>query len=159
MRPPATVALLGAALLFSTTFAAVAAPAGVLSGIAVAKDGDGVLFGQVEIRLQGIAAPEWNKRKRDPGGEASVKNLHTLINGRPLRCELDGTTTGPKSRYRPAGICFLEDGRDIGMVQVLGGFARDCPRNSNGRYAAAEQRARAAGHDLSAIYALPGYCN
>jgi len=30
----------------------------VLTGIASVKDGDGLQFGSVEIRLQGIAAPE-----------------------------------------------------------------------------------------------------
>ena len=158
MRAYTRLALWGAILTSTTVFAAVAAPVGVLSGVATAKDGDGVLFGQVEIRLQGIAAPEWNRRKRDPGGEASANSLRALVDGRMLRCELDGTTTGPKSRYRPVAICFLEDGRDIGMLQVLAGAARDCPRNSRGRYAAAEQRARASGRNLSAIYPLPDYC-
>lgn len=36
--------------------AAVAEPAAVLSGIASVQDGDGLLFGDVEVRLQGKSA-------------------------------------------------------------------------------------------------------
>ncbi|MDP2118763.1 MAG: hypothetical protein Q8K28_02550, partial [Hoeflea sp.] len=43
-----------------------------MSGIAKVKDGDGILFGQVEVRLQGIAAPEDNSNSLDAGGKAST---------------------------------------------------------------------------------------
>lgn len=33
-------------------------PVAMMIGIASVKDGDGLLFGDVELRLQGIAAPE-----------------------------------------------------------------------------------------------------
>ncbi len=68
-------------------------------------------------------------------------------------CELDGTTA---SSNRPVGICNV-DGVDIGLAQVEAGFVRDCPHFSNGRYAEAEQRAKAV-RDLSLIYPLPNYC-
>lgn len=61
-------------------------------GVAIVKDGDGILFGKVEVRLQGIAAPEDNGHKRDPGGPASSANLRALVEGKMLRCELDGST-------------------------------------------------------------------
>lgn len=127
----------------------------VLSGIARVRDGDGVLFGDVEVRLQGIAAPEDSPANREPGGPESTANLRALVEGKFLVCHLDGTTGG--SRYRPVGICYLGD-LDIGRHQVATGHARDCPRFSGGRYADAEEAATRASHDLGAIYALPAYC-
>lgn len=124
-----------------------------LTGTANVIDGDGVLFGHVEVRLQGIAAPEDNGRKRDIGGPESSANLQDFVQGKMLRCELDGTTAGK----RPVGICYLA-GKDIGLYQVESGHARDCPNFSDSRYAAAEKIAREAGKDLSAIYELPDYC-
>src|SRR5690606_41724824 len=44
----------------------------VLSGIAKVRDGDGVLFGDVQVRLQGIAAPEDSPANREPGGPEST---------------------------------------------------------------------------------------
>jgi len=129
--------------------------AAVLTGTALVKDGDGVLFGQVEIRLQGIAAPEDSEIKREPGGAESTASLAKLVNGQTLRCELDGTIA---SSNRPVAVCFMLDGTDIGDYQVRRGHARDCPAFSRGRYAPAENQARAKGRDLGAIYPLPAYC-
>ena len=128
--------------------------AATLTGLAVAHDGDDVRFGRVQVRLQGIAAPEDYRGNREPGGPESTQHLAGLVDGHEVTCLLDGTTAG---RLRPVGICYL-DGEDIGELQVRAGHARDCPAFSGGRYAAAEAEARAAGRDLSRIYALPGYC-
>ena len=128
-------------------------PVAILTGVATAKDGDGVLFGRVEIRLQGVAAPEYNSRRKDEGGQEAYEALASLVDGHEVRCELDGTT----AVKRPVGICYL-GGEDLGAVLVQNGFARDCPRYSQGRYRAAEQGARQHGRDLSAIYPLPDYC-
>jgi len=125
-----------------------------LTGVAKVQDGDGVLFGKVEIRLQGIAAPEDSSKKRDPDGPASSANLRAYVEGKTIACQLDGTVA---SSNRPVGICYLGD-VDIGEYQVLTGHARDCPHFSGGRYARAEAEARAAGRDLSKTYALPDYC-
>jgi len=126
-----------------------------IEGVARAKDGDGVLFGRIEIRLNGIAAPEDNHTKREPGGPEATANLARLVNGLRLRCDLDGSLA---SSNRPVGVCFKPDGSDIGEHQVRAGHARDCPAFSKGRYAGAEQDARAQGKNLSAIYPLPRYC-
>lgn len=131
------------------------AVAATIEGTAMAKDGDGVLFGQIEIRLNGIASPEDNVKKREAGGPEATANLSKLVDGVRLRCQLDGTLA---SSNRPVGVCFMPDGSDIGQHQVLNGHARDCPRYSKGRYARAERDARSRGKDLSAIYALPDYC-
>ncbi len=40
----------------------------VMQGIATVKDGDGVILNGTEVRLQGVAAPEDNEFKREPGG-------------------------------------------------------------------------------------------
>ena len=128
-------------------------PVATLTGIAQVKDGDGVLFGKVEIRLQGIAAPEDNRNRHDPDGPASSDNLRALVSGKTLTCYFDGT----KTRGRPVGVCFL--GKvDIGEHQVATGHARDCFRFSKGRYANAEALAQNNGRDLSATYKLPKYC-
>lgn len=119
-------------------------------GIALVEDGDGILFGKVEIRLQGIAAPEL----RDPYGNESKSALTELVAGKLASCELDGTVA---SSNRPVGVCFV-DGTDVGGEMVRLGFARDCPAFSFGRYDAHERIARAAGRDLSGHYELPTYC-
>jgi endonuclease YncB( thermonuclease family) len=125
-----------------------------ITGIAAVKDGDGILFGRVEIRLQGIAAPEYNNRKKEPGGRESLYSLHRLVQGKRVICKLDGTTA---SSNRPVGICYL-NGVDIGAYQVRIGQARDCPRFSNGRYFQLERLAQESGKNLKGIYALPTYC-
>ncbi len=125
----------------------------VISGVATAKDGDDVIVEGIDIRLQGIAAPEDNSANRGVGGPEATASLHAIVDGKQLRCAPDGT----KARGRPVAVCFL-DGKDVGELQVLAGHARDCARFSGGRYAAAEAKTRAAGHDLGAIYPLPRYC-
>ena len=128
----------------------------VLSGIAHAIDGDDVAFGEVRVRLRGIAAPEDRRGAIEPGGPEATANLSRIVDHRLVVCHLDGTTT-PGS-MRPVGICFV-DGEDVGRLQVRYGHARDCPRYSGGMYAEDELEARSHGKDLSAIYGLPGYCD
>ena len=121
-----------------------------LTGLGAAHDGDGIKFGKVEVRLQGIAAPELH----DKGGIAAKAALHNLIKGKTVRCELDGTL----ARKRPVGVCFV-DGVDVGESLIKDGFARDCPRFSGGRYAEAEHTAKQNGATISETYKLPRYCN
>lgn len=134
---------------------ALAEPVATMTGTPTVKDGDGLLFGKVEVRLQGIAAPEWSRAGGfDPGGEEAKDALIGSVAGREVVCEIDGTVA---SSNRPVGICYL-DGVDLGQLLVAGGFARDCPRFSGGRYTLAEREARRAGADLFRIYDLPEYC-
>ena len=100
------------------------------------------------IRLQGLAAPEWN----EPGGTQAREAMIELVH-QSVRCELDGTRTYD----RCAGVCYL-DGVDISEVLVRQGLARDCSRFSGGRYAQAERRAAANGATIGRAYTLPGYC-
>ena len=120
-----------------------------VEGTARIVDGDGLRLGGVEVRLQGIAAPEL----REPGGRAAAQALALLTAGKHVTCYLDGTTTYD----RVVGRCAV-DGQDVGAVLVFNGYARDCPRYSRGDYAPYEAAARAAGRDLSRTYRLPGYC-
>ena len=136
-------------------FAAVA----VLTGTATVKDGDGLLFGDVEIRLQGIAAPEHSAMQQDPYGAEARDNLARLLGegGRGIvECHLDGTIAG--AGRRPVAWCWSQRVGDLGAAQIAAGFARDCPHFSKGRYAALEQSARRAGRNLSLVYPLPRYC-
>lgn len=122
-----------------------------LTGVVSVVDGDGLLFGDVEVRLQGVAAPEARDRPNGPSATAALK---TLSAGRNVTCYLDGTTA---SSNRPVGVCFVGD-LDLGEAMIRQGFARDCPAFSGGRYAPAEAEARRQGHNLSRSYKLPGYC-
>jgi micrococcal nuclease len=122
-----------------------------LSGAATVKDGDGLLFGNIEVRLQGIAAPELG----DPMGRESYLALVEIAEGKHVVCKLDGTTAG--KGIRPVGVCYIDD-VDVGRSQVVLGFALDCPAYSNGRYRDEELKARSVGFDLSKVYKRPGYC-
>lgn len=144
--------LVFAALLSaSPTSLAAQEPVATLTGIAAVEDGDGLLFGRVEVRLQGIAAPELDEAM----GAESRAGLIRLAAGRTVVCRLDGTTTGRSGR--PVGVCFVGE-VDLGRAQVEAGLARDCPAYSRERYREAEFRARSEGRDLSRVYVLPGYC-
>jgi micrococcal nuclease len=74
-----------------------------------------------------------------PIDAAATQVMLELVQGRTLRCELDGERT----HDRCAGICYL-DGADVSEVMVQRGVARDCPRFSQGRYAEAKSRPRLA---------------
>ncbi|MCC0016341.1 MAG: thermonuclease family protein [Rhodobiaceae bacterium] len=70
------------------------------------------------MRLQGIAAPEDRRDKREPGGPESSASLRRLVTGRFVICHRDGTST----RGRPVGVCY-QDGQDLGRFQVESGQA------------------------------------
>lgn len=80
------------------------------------------------------------------GGKVARDAMVALVDGKMVRCELDGT----KTYDRFVGICFL-DGADIAIPLVEAGVARDCPRFSRGRYRQYET-------DASRSLRLPKYC-
>lgn len=147
---------LAAALCLLAFPAAAFEPVAILTGMAVAPDGDDLAFGSVRVRLRGIAAPEHRQGRADPGGEEATASLSAAVAGRVITCYLDGTTAG--SARRPVAVCYA-DGIDLGELQVRSGVALDCPRFSGGSYAAAEADAQRRGHDLSTIYERPSYCD
>lgn len=79
--------------------------------------------------------------------------MRQLVDGREIRCELDGERT----HDRCVAVCYLED-QDISEAMIRSGLARDCPRFSGGRYRAAETAAEAAGATIGGSYPLPSYC-
>lgn len=120
------------------------AASSTISGTAYAIDGDTIrVEGEGKVRLQGVAAPERNEK----GGTEATDFMKRLVNGKDVRCELDGSRTYD----RRVGICFLE-GRDIGEAIIAAGLARDCPRYSGGRYRDVEQ-------PETAKLPFPGYCD
>lgn len=101
------------------------------------------------IRLQGLAAPESDAL----GGPEATAAMRRMVDGRTVRCELDGERTYD----RCVGICYLGE-LDIAEELVRMGLARDCPRFSGGRYADAERAAEVDGASIRESYLLPGYC-
>ena len=75
-----------------------------------------------------------------------------LVQGRMVRCDLDGTRTYD----RCAGVCYL-DAVDLSEAMIRRGLARDCPRFSGGRYAEVEHQAAADGATIGRAYPLPGH--
>ena len=149
MRARHVLATLAALL---ATPAAAFTPVATIESPARVVDGDTLFVGNVEVRLQGVAAPE-HGRLTEPGGPEATALLRRAADGLTVRCDLDGTRT----RAREVGVCYA-GGTELNAALVRAGVARDCPRYSGGRYAALEGAARTEGRDLSRLYALPGYC-
>ncbi len=118
----------------------------IVGSVTHVRDGDTIEVEGIAIRLQGIAAPE----RGDPLGRRATAAMKALVAGRRILCRPDGS----RSWDRIVARCFLA-GRDIGEIMVRLGLARDCPRYSGGRYAAAE---RAADRPIAEVYPLPSYC-
>ncbi len=125
-----------------------------LEGEAGVIDGDGITFGKdIEVLLNGIAAPEDGAHEVAAGGPEATAHLKEVVEGKMVTCMLDGIMNG----QRLIGICFV-DGEDVGELQVNNGHALDCPKFSKGRYSEAETWAKEHTRDLSTIYELPNYC-
>ena len=106
-------------------------------------DGDSLVVRGVEIRLNGLHAPEYNQR----GGEAAKNWMRTQYGGKTLTCVL----SGQRSYDRMIATCYGPQGDDIAASLIAAGLARDCPRYSGGRYAQFETQ-------QSRRFPLPGYC-
>jgi endonuclease YncB( thermonuclease family) len=125
------------------------APSAPVSGVARIIDGDSLEIAGVQIRIFGIDAPEWRQQCRNARGESYAcgrearRTLDRLIGGRTVTC-----TPVTHDRYeRDVATCEVV-GRDLGDAMVRAGHAVDYARHSGGRYAAAEQEARAAKRGL-----------
>ena len=132
-------------LLLATETASIAhADPTTLTGIVThVRDGDTIEVGKVPIRLDGVSAPEL----KEPLGPRSKQFMRDLVDGKSVRCELNGK----KTYDRFVGVCYLE-GKDIGAAVIKAGLALDCPKFSGGRYKSVEMMAA-----RDAIK-LPGYC-
>ncbi len=113
-----------------------------ITGKARVVDGDTLDVDGVRVRLNGLAAPE----RGEPGGREATRFMVDATRREAVTCEL----TGEQSYDREIGRCFV-DGEDLAALAVAAGVARDCPRFSDGRYAALET-------DEGRQLALPRYC-
>ena len=52
-------------------------------------DGEIIKVGKISIRLNGVSAPEL----KEPLGPQSKQFMRSLVDGKNVRCELDGTKT------------------------------------------------------------------
>lgn len=111
-----------------------------------AERGDVLSVGGHRYRLWGVAAPAPNEF----GGYTSAQELKRLLAGGRISC----VTTGELADDLPLARCKV-DGKDIAAIMVAGGFARDCPRQSRGTYAAVE---RGAVTDVAGGFDLPLEC-
>jgi micrococcal nuclease len=150
MRVVALVAacLLGTSVL-GTGVAMATEPDETITARAQVLDGATLKLDGWAIRLWGIAVPAPNR----PDGLRSTIGLFRLIDGRIVSCHLNNGRD--QSAY--LGKCEA-GGWDISALMVDGGYARDCPAQSNARYRIQEQRARDKGSDLTTSFVLPSQC-
>jgi endonuclease YncB( thermonuclease family) len=118
-------------------------PAILTGTVTHVRDGDTIAVGSVLVRLNGVSAPELKK----PLGPQSKEFLPRLVDGKSVRCELDG----PKTYDHLVGTCYLE-GKDISISAIEAGLALDCPPYSGGRYASYEINVVAAQVKLPKYY-------
>ncbi|MCA8907984.1 MAG: hypothetical protein KDA64_08885 [Rhodospirillaceae bacterium] len=88
------------------------------------------------IRLAGIAGPALGEGR----GEHSRMTLTYIVHddaGGVVQCTLSGETRDGL----PLATCLTPAGEDIAALIVDSGAARDCPRESGGRYAEFENAA------------------
>lgn len=129
--------------------AAVAAAERVFGPVDHVRDADTIVVQGVPVRFNGVDAAERGTRR----GEAARNWMLDVVRGREVLCELNGE----RSHDRWVGICFIEvDGAwtDLGGLVIAAGLALDCPRYSDGRYAALET-ARARLVQSRASYCYP----
>ena len=93
-------------------------------------DGDTIVIKRQKIRLAGIDAPELD----DPYGQKAKWAMVEICRNQEITVRL----TGERSYDRLVGICFREDGRDIGAELVRRGLALDWPMFLGGRYRGCE---------------------
>ena len=118
--------IISAAIAVTCLASVVDAAQSVSGKVTKVRDADTVVVKGVPIRLNGVDAPE-NGTKAGNEATAAMKRY---VRGKTLTCELNGDRTYD----RWVGVCFTEDGQDIGAVMIANGFALDCHRYSGGRY-------------------------
>ena len=122
---------------------------GAIVGAARVVDGDSLVVAGDRIRLFGIDAPEGRQECRNAAGQnyacgrEAARALTSFIAGRDVLCK----PVDHDQHDRDVATCSVQ-GRDLGEFMVRGGHALDYRRHSKGRYASAEQEARAAKRGL-----------
>jgi endonuclease YncB( thermonuclease family) len=126
---------------------------------ATARDGDDL---EISVRMNGFDTPERGKVCRNPSATEALPEevnvwgaardaLNNIVRERRVDCVLVGHD---QQDERMVATCSVE-GRDIGEQMVEQGWARDWPRYSEGRYAAAEARAREARRGIWGLECRP----
>ena len=138
---------------FDSVRAPAPTPGAPIEGRAKITDGDSLEIAGERIRLFGIDAPEGRQQCRDKNGaeyacgREAARALERLIGGRTVTCRM----VEHDQYQRDVATCAVGgQGReqDLGDAMVRSGHARDYPRHSRGRYAAAEREAREAKRGL-----------
>jgi micrococcal nuclease len=128
---PRLLAVVLAAALVAPTLATAGGIHQPITGAVEIIDGDSLIVGGVRIRLRGLDAPELDH----PGGEAARRAMQEIIGGHSLNCWADGTHT----HDRTVSTCFVTtvDHSDVDIARELirRGYALDCARYSQGKYA------------------------
>lgn len=122
------------------------APVNVSHGVPAAViDGDSLRLGHIDVRLDGIDAPELRQTCHDRQGRswwcgrAARERLTAIIAGRNVAC----TTRGHDRYRRTLAVCAAGDVHDLGAAMVREGYAVNYSRYTS-RYRALEAQARAA---------------
>jgi endonuclease YncB( thermonuclease family) len=105
-------------------------------------DGDSFGIGIVEVRLDGIDAPESVDRCVRAGAQwdcaaSAQKALQTIVSSSLLKC----ISSYCDRHKRRVSICRVGN-KDVGEEMVRAGWAIDWPRYSNYRYKAVQDEAR-----------------
>ena len=117
---------------------------GDLVGVASVIDGDTIEIRGKRIRLNGFDTPERGSMCGQTNVyQAAALTLSDFIGSRNVECAVMGTDQYDRS----IATCSVE-GADLGTYMVENGWGRDWPRYSDGKYAADETSARAAGNGL-----------
>ncbi|WP_299507297.1 thermonuclease family protein [uncultured Roseobacter sp.] len=111
------------------------APVGLLAetlsgSVTKVRDADTIVVRGVPVRLNGVDAPENGTR----AGNEATSAMKRFVRGKTVTCELNGERTYD----RWVGVCFTEQGHDIGATMIANGYALDCRRYSGGRYRSLE---------------------
>ncbi|MEJ0070019.1 MAG: hypothetical protein WDO24_16330 [Pseudomonadota bacterium] len=136
-------------MLLAATAATASEPTETVTARAQVIDGATLRLEGHAIRLWGIAVPGPSRAD----GIRSTIGLFRLIDGRIVTCHINDE----RDQSAFVGKCEA-GGLDVSALMVDGGYARDCPAQSNARYRIQEQRARDKGSELTSSFALPGQC-
>jgi endonuclease YncB( thermonuclease family) len=115
-----------------------------IRGVPFVADGDTLGFGERQVRLYGIDAPEADQTggllgREAPIGEWATQTLRRLIGHDEVACY---PLTQP-SRGRVTAKCHTATVPDLGRAMVAAGFAWDFKRQSHSIYEDDEAGARA----------------
>jgi endonuclease YncB( thermonuclease family) len=142
------LALASVILALGVEVGTVAAQAPFSGIVTQVVDGDTLCVGSIEVRLEGIDAPEksekcWRELRRWPCGPPATQALQSMAMGHAITCQAKYCD----SRGRTVALCRL-NGADLSEVMVSAGWAVDWPYFSDGAYLQAQQDARKAGRGL-----------